>query len=637
MDGGGSRRSADYPRDYPAEPPEEYREPSSSSSSHRHHFHFDHGRDPSAMDHFRNSTSHVGDSSSFRPPTINTGSGDLYRPSTSTTGHGSSEAFRPSSSGHSYHHSPGCPHTSHVGHIRSQDTFRIPPQPMASAHDPFGTFPRDMCRGLTEGLDSYTDVLHDHHHHHHDHHLHDHHHHDHLHDPYHRHPSPQDMARPPPPPLSSQAPDMYRDLPNLPHHHHHHHHLPHQHHSHHPHHLVRHTSNIDRHTLERHRANLESRGVMETRHEYEPRETLPPVHFEPMPLDRNRRQGSAPDMLRHHRSVPDMYASLQQEDAGIREQHTYGEGCRLRGQHAKDQVGGDGATTGGGSDSSVPSSRPQHGRLQRQHSLGQELSRSYSNTHDLCQSVPHDVRALHQQDLTRSRSNALDLSRAGSTGGLGVGSSATLTDIRRSRSSAQEICRGNRSGATSTDSGGSIRESQMLRHALSTHDLPRSHSPKGGMNQGLPDVYPEPPRSSSGGSSGPSPPVPPGPLGGGIGSSETFPRVHSAHCEVARAAQNNYYQTQLPPTSRVSPLLSQSQPPPQPFHHSSSTTSLHLSHQFHQQQQPHHQQQHQPLHIPRSNTSTISRTTPRNGQTKKKCVHTPVQVVQVETTFATTC
>ncbi|XP_071544830.1 55 kDa erythrocyte membrane protein isoform X3 [Panulirus ornatus] len=338
---------------------------------------------------------------------------------------------------------------------------------------------------------------------------------------------------------------MYRDLPPLmphaPHHHHHHHHHHPQQHSHH---LVRHSSTIDRHTLERHRANLESRGVLEPHQEVaSPRDPLGPSL-----LESRHEMSSAPDMLRHHRSVPDMYASLQAEEQA-EEQHTFGEGCRLRRQQSVSKEG----TSTSGSAASEPTARPRSRPfgLQRQHSLGQELSRPFSNTLDLRHS--REVRGV-QQDITRSQSNALDLARAGSVAGL----SPSIADIRRSRSSVQEMCRGARAGS----------EGREIRHAHSTHDIPVSHSPRSRSprsHQTLPDVYPEPPRASSGGSSGPSPPIPSGPPsdttrpGSGGQGPVDYPRQHSAYCEVARAAQqqqqqqHHYYHMSAPQQpSRVS-------------------------------------------------------------------------------------
>ncbi|XP_066937262.1 uncharacterized protein [Macrobrachium rosenbergii] len=426
-----------------------------------------------------------------------------------------------------------------------------------------------MCRSLGNGPDGYNDGSlqarsHEHHHH----------------DPYHRHPSPQDMGGPrghggP------QAPDMYRDLPPLmphaPHHHHHHHH----HHPQHPHHLVRHSSNIDRHTLERHRASLESRGVLEPHQEVvSPRDPLGPLLLETRPQQQLQTGSSAPDMLRHHRSVPDMYATLQAEERAAEDQHTYGEGCRLRRQQS---ISKEGTTSTSGSAASEPTARPRSRPfgLQRQHSLGQELSRPFSKTLDF--RYGRDLRSM-QQDITRSQSNALDLARAGSLGGL----APIPADIRRSRSNAQEMCRGARAGS----------EGREIRHAHSTHEISISHSPRSRSprsHQTLPDVYPEPPRASSGGSSGPSPPIPSGPPSepprgqSGGQSGVDFPRQHSSYCEVARAAQQQQQQQQQqqhgfchmkvpPPASRVSQVAGNHTL--QPFHHHHHHHTHHTANQL---------------------------------------------------------
>ncbi|XP_045122925.1 la-related protein Larp4B-like isoform X3 [Portunus trituberculatus] len=552
----------DLPREYHGGHSDHYRD---HPPPYRQHVPLEHFRPATSMDLYRSSGSH-GDT--YRGSGASGSQGDHFR-SSSSGGSGlpsyhvctsSADSFRPASTGHTFHHSPSCPHTSLAGHG--------PPQ-----HDPFHSFSSDMCRSLGNGPDGYSEGTlqprgHDHHHH-------DHHHHD----PYHRHPSPQDMAGSRGHLAGSQAPDMYRDLPPLmphaPHHHHHHHHHPQQQHSHH---LVRHSSTIDRHTLERHRAALESRGALEPHQEVaSPRD---PPDQPSSSLLGTRHLRSAPDMLRHHRSVPDMYASLQEEEQEEQQQqqqqHTYGEGCRLRRQQSVSKEG----TSTSGSAASEPTARPRSRPfgLQRQHSLGQELSRPFSNTLDL--RPPRELRTL-QQDITRSQSNALDLARAGSLGGL----SPSMADIRRSRSSAQEMCRGARAGS----------EGREIRHAHSTHDLPVSHSPRSRSprsHQTLPDVYPEPPRASSGGSSGPSPPIPSGPPSdpprpGSGGQGSDFPRQHSAYCEVARAQQqqqqqHHYYHHSGPQqSSRVSQVAGNNH-----HHHHHPYHHHHFHHHHHNTNQP---------------------------------------------------
>ena len=478
----------------------------------RHHMPLDHFRPSTSLDLYRSSHS----SSQGDLHRVNNSMAPSYHVCTS-----SNEGFRPVSTGGvsgtasagTFHHSPGCPHTTHP-----TGSGAGPP-----SHDPFRGFSGDMCRGLSrDSGHGYSDIERrsiDHHH-----------------DPYHRHPSPQEGSRS----------EMYRDV--HPHHHHHHHHHPpashHQSHQH-PHHLVRHTSNIDRHTIERHRANLESRGVLETRHEYDSDDPLERLVEHPTPTHHHF-TSKPPEVLRHHRSVPDMYARLQEEERAEQqrqpqsEQHTYGEGCRLRRQQSLSK---DTAMSGGSASSDPPpppsSHRARLAGLHRQHSLGTELSRS-QYSHDLFGPPPEP---RHQQDMTRSQSSALDLARAGSVGVLGH----STMDIRRSRSNVQDICRSTSSRPAS--------ETRELRHAHSTHELPRSHSPRSRSprhHTPLPDVYPEHPRASSGGSSVPSPPVPSGPPSDP--GQDTFPRQHSAHCEMSRVArQQNYYHTTLPQQSnRVS-------------------------------------------------------------------------------------
>lgn len=518
----------DLPREYHGGPPEHYRD--HPPPAYRQHVSLEHFRPATSMDLYRPATSHAESyrsqgASGSQPDPFRSGSGagsgvPSYHVCTS-----SADTFRPVSSGHTFHHSPSCPHTSLAGH--------------GPSHDPFHSFSGDMCRSLGgNGHEGYSDGTlqarpHEHHHH----------------DPYHRHPSPQDMAGSRGHIAGPQAPDMYRDLPPLMphtphhHHHHHHHHAPQQHP---PRHLVRHTSNIDRHTLERHRANLESRGVLEPHQEVaSPRDPLGPLLLETRPHHAN----SAPDMLRHHRSVPDMYATLQAEEQAAEDQHTYGEGCRLRRQQSVSKEG----TSTSGSAASEPSARPRARPfgLQRQHSLGQELSRPFSTEFR----PPRELRNV-QQDITRSQSNALDLARAGSVGGL-------APDIRRSRSNAQDMCRGTRAGS----------EGREIRHAHSTHEIPLAHSPRSRSPRShqtpLPDVYPDPARSS-GGSSGPSPPIPPGPPSepARAGGGGDYPRQHSAYCEVARAQQqqqqHGYYLGGSQSSSRVSQVAGNNH---QSYHH----------------------------------------------------------------------
>ena len=478
----------------------------------RHHIPLDHFRPTTSLDLYRANTSH------------SSSQGDLYRVSSSMAPSyhvctSTADGFRPISTGgggggHSFHHSPGCPHTTHSSNVG------------ASSHDAFRNFPGDMCRGLSgSSSHGYSDSGRSMEHHH---------------DPYHRHPSPQEGSRS----------ELYRDIGPMGHNpHHHHHHHPHHHHQphqpHHPHHLVRHTSNIDRHTIERHRANLESRGVLETRHEYDSDDPLERLVEHPVHHHFTQRPA---EVLRHHRSVPDMYARLQEEERAEQqrqqsEQHTYGEGCRLRRQQSLSK---DTAMSGGSASSDPPpppsSHRARLAGLHRQHSLGTELSRS-SYSHDLISPPPESRHP--QQDMTRSQSSALDLARTGSMGVLGH----STFDIRRSRSNVQDMCRNSRPSS----------ETRELRHAHSTHELPRSHSPRSRSprhHTPLPDVYPDHPRASSGGSSGPSPPLPSGPPSDP--GQDSFPRQHSAHCEMSRVArqqqqQQNYYHTALPPQqSRVS-------------------------------------------------------------------------------------
>ena len=427
-----------------------------------------------------------------------------------------------------FQHSPGCPHTGGPSH-----------HPHQHSHDVFQSYSGDLCRSVGDGSHVYTDIIgprgHEMHH---DSHSHDHHDH---HEQFHRHSSPQDMVGP--------RSDMYREMPN-PHmghgHHHHHHH----HHSHGQHQqarhsshmqsqsqsslsrqLMRHTSNLDRQSVERHRPNLERRGLLEPRREYDSDDQLreEPVHHG--------------EMLRHHRSVPDMYATLQAEERQLRHQHTYGAGCRLRRQQSLSKETSMSGTSAASDPPAIapppPSSRRLAG-LQRQHSLGQELPRSY--THDLFGSDQQENNR-QTQDLTRSQSSVQDLSRVGSVGLLGS------ADIRRSRSTIQEVRR----------SGRATSEERELRHAHSTHDLPRSHSPRsprrGTTRNVSSDMYPEATHASSGGSSGPSPPLPQN-----LSDNEGFPR-HSAHCELSRSQQqlhmqqqqhqprglHNYYHVNVPP------------------------------------------------------------------------------------------
>lgn len=455
----------------------------------------------------------------------------------------------------SFQHSPGCPHTGasptpHNHHLH-QHSAQIVGQSQPQLLDSFQNFPSDLCRSMGDGGHVYTDIgprVHDLHH---EglHNPHEHHdlHHEHL-EQFHRHSSPQDMG--------GSRTDMYRDIPHMshgPHHHHHHHHHPHPHNqqARHSHlhqqqqqqsnglrNLVRHTSNLDRHIVERQRPNLERRGVLEPRREYDSDDPL---------LEESLHHHSG-DMLRHHRSVPDMYATLQAEERQQRHhQHTYGAGCRLRRQQSlSKETSMSGASAASDPPPAPPSSRRLAG-LQRQHSLGQELPRSY--THDLQDLFGPNQESHQTQDLTRSQSSVQDLSRAGSVGVLGS------MDIRRSRSTIQEVCR----------SGRGVSDEHELRHAHSTHDLPRSHSPRSprrNTHTMSADMYPDPTLASSGGSSGPSPPLPQN-----LSDTEGYPR-HSAHCELSRSQQlhqqqtsqqrsgpHTYYHMNVPPPppSRVSP------------------------------------------------------------------------------------
>lgn len=479
--------------------------PREVSTGMRHHVPLDHFRPGASVDLYR--------ATSTRPDVSRHQSqGDHFR--SSREAYLLPEGYR----GHSgFQHSPSCPHGG-LAH-----------------HDPFRSFSGDMFRGLGEHgayggseLRAPHEIHHDHHH-----------------DNYRRHPSPQEMH--------GSRMEGYRTIappagPALGHHHHHPHHHPH--HSVPQPHLLRHSSNLDRHRLA-----LDSQSILE-RHEYDSDDPLTTV-------PEFRHPHHPPEALRHHRSVPDMYATLQEEEEQQRqEQHTYGAGCRLRRQHSlSKETSLSGTSAASDPPPPPPTSRGRLVGLQRQHSLGQEIPRSY--THDLFH------RGQDFRDMTRSHSNALDLARAGSAGVLG----ATSADIQRSRSNVQDIFR-----AEGESGGPNARE---LRHAHSTHELAHSHSPRSHSPRHVPapDLYPEPPpRASSGGSSGPSPPIPgsrPPSDSGQVPPGDGFPRQHAVHCEMSRAARHNYYHLTLPHSH-------QHQPQPQLQHQ-----------QMHQQQQVQQQKQHQ--------------------------------------------
>ena len=442
---------------------------------HHHHHHHHHAPPPPPHDHFHRRGN---------PQTSPAIKSEALRGSYP----GPSHHMCTNHAGGSFKHNPACPHTPNAPFQHGYPQVQ---------QDHFQNFPGDLCRGLADSRNVYPDMVGPN--------SHGMHPETHI-DSFLRHPSPQD---------SQEAP-----VHGLHHHHHHHSQQSAQH--------SRHVNANHRNSLERpnnHRSNAHNRGMLETHREYDSDD---PLFEEPTPNH----------ALRHHRSVPDMYAILKNEESPPKHhQHSYGTGCRLRRQQSLSKETSMSGTSANSDPPSVPSSSRRTAGLQRQHSLGQDMPPRNCD-HDLEECKPNAQSPHQMHNLHRSQSSAQDLSRSGSVSFL------NSSDIRRSRSALQDVCRSNRTNE---------EKQHAVQHAHSAHDLPISHSPRTPRRNCAGESYQDPHHVSSGGSSA-SPPMP-----HNLSDTEVVYPLHLAHCELSRSQQLHNSQRQ-----QHAPFFPMNVPPPPP-------------------------------------------------------------------------